>query len=138
MIKSLLEDRAIDLLVAEHVLGWVRSNYAGHSGQFQLWIHPKEGPGGIFEERIPKYSTEIKATYELEDAIWAKEKWRDYAHALMTVIGAMVVKQTELDLFPSNYAEEMSCHPWDLLHASPRNRCLAALKTFGADIKETK
>lgn len=104
-----LSDRQLDALVAERVMGWVRGHRWGNgNGE---WIID----GELYEkhriswDRTPRYSTGIAAAMQVEDRIaglgeLAKAK---YVNALRELLGR-----------PSLF---------DIAHADPRQRCLAAL-----------
>jgi len=130
--KSALPDRELDLLVAQRIFGWEPRLYPSHQSSFTLWHNPESGAGGVMEEKIPRYSMSIEAAFAMEVEIAAKYKTSEYANELLRVVGSVTT-------CPDNQAIwECSCSPWDIAHASPRDRCLAALKTMGIDIKEIR
>lgn len=98
--------RELDALVAERVMGWTR-RARGHSMlMVDVWDGPVDGPVGIAAWRIPAYSTDIAAARLVEDEIERRGLSSEYTGALAVRIRG--------DL-------------WDLLRATPEQRCRAAL-----------
>ena len=121
-----LSERELDALVNEHI--------------FKICFHVEEfdSSRGMFQctkcdhfckfqkHEIPSYSSSISAAYSMETEIEKQGKYLIYIEEL-----ALVINGHWPD--PLNLSELFR-----MVHASPRQRVLAALKTYGVQAPETK
>lgn len=121
-----MSPREIDALVAEKVLGlkldFEMTDDCDHialDGKCSKCLtvlaeHPYD---------IPNYSTDIAAAREVEDRIQALRLHLDYAAHLLDIIGIEAPKPIA-----------RPCVAWLCANASPRQRCLAALRAMGVEV----
>lgn len=114
MSEPEITGRELNVLVAEKVLGWTRGPRWGN-GNGQWFIDGKEGPTW---DTMPRFSKDIRAAIEVEDRIATLDLGAEYADALKDVVTA---SWKDRDISPGLFG---------LIHATPRERCLAALKTI--------
>ena len=65
-------------------------------------------------EGYPRYSTDIAAAYQVEERIEELGLWRKYCWELIKIVSAK--------------ASDEMLQTWYLIHATPEDRCRAALK----------
>lgn len=109
--------REYDAQVAELVFGWSHSKLYGRGG---IGLGLMDMPDGRMEY-IPKFSSDLNDTYQMEDRIWRDGKHVEYGDALAKIV-------SDLD------GAEARIHPpmnWLCVHASPTQRVKAALKVYG-------
>lgn len=115
-----MTDEEINRRIVEEVMGWtVKESRFGK----RLRLHN----GSYFFDNLDNYSfpTNISHAFEMENAIEARGLSSKYGDALARI------EQEQ-------FSKEEFIHPsmnWLCAHASPKNRCLAALEVCGVEIK---
>ena len=101
--------RELDALVAEKMMGWkyIPDKQERKSWISTLWVNWKDSKGTT-QLLVPSYSTSIAAAWLVEERIKELGLEPEYSEALLDLTDA-------------------SEH-FELIHASPEDRCLAALK----------
>lgn len=84
-----------------------------------------EAPVG---RHLLEYSERIEAAWAMEEEIARQNLWREYGNALADILGTVEPRREGETYTTTNIKA------WDLIHASPRNRCLAALKVMGVEL----
>lgn len=129
-----LEGRELDAIVAE-LMGWIwiRFKYelGGYEGPEHAFQVKADELGGFFDTdkymaddgkypkqthaRVPHYSTEIAAAFQVEEQIRKLKLVKEYCEALCEIV------DTRNDIV-------LRYSLWSLIHATPEQRCKAALK----------
>lgn len=114
-----LSDRQIDVLVVTTLMGWkkvaVQSVLAGV-------MYQKPGVDHlVWAVSIPEFSTDIASAMLVEDRIAELGLQSRYASELLHII------QREAEAANQHWGT------WNLIHAAPRPRCLAALEAVRAE-----
>jgi len=127
MSDSEIEGRALDTAVAERVMGWrwIKASTSDApifaAPDFLKLLNPEyiekhtvdhDGP---IPDTVPRYSSSIAAAYKMETALERRGLADAYTFALFDVLG-MNPRKPGIAFFL-------------LIHASPLDRCKAALKT---------
>lgn len=118
-----LDPRELNRLVAEKVMGWTLTRWANGNGQ---WTLP-DGSQGPTWNTMPRFATDIACAFQVEDRIAELNLKGSYAIALHDII-----RQTYAPLYVMTDTDET----WDLIHATPRQRCEAALATVSTTPEE--
>lgn len=122
-MNELIAGRELDALIAVSVMGWTVDQrnpatvYSGYDacGQYSA---------------VPSYSTDIAAARLIEDHIELSGRVWPYIEALVAVL------DLDIDILPSAieagspHAPDMRSFAWDLIRATPEQKCLAALKAL--------
>lgn len=82
----------------------------------------------LTERETARYSTDIAAAWAMEEHIAHLDLWVKYGTSLAEIVGKVDLSESEFRII------SVSLKPWDLCHASPKNRCLAALKAVGVEV----
>jgi len=119
-IDELEAGREFDALFAKQVMGWRQEYVWSIAGEkAHMWNEPEYllPPGSDDASKVPEYSTDIAATWKMEEMIEQRGLNLRYTQALMAVL-----------LFEGFVPEDDEALWWALIHASPYQRCCAALK----------
>lgn len=119
-----IPDRELNALIATVVMGWHDLGGGHYLAKFNCSRYLATNPPPF------KPSTEIKSAWEMEEAIAKKNLWREYGKALVDILGTV---EAPPENRPRLYSTT-SIEAWYLIHASPRDRCLAALKVVGIEM----
>jgi hypothetical protein len=114
-VNEQLPDRELDALVAEKIFNLIENGGLG--------VSPWDSESGIVNDvdlPLSHYSTDISAAMEMELRIFSDERIRSYVSALRRI--------TEAD----DIADSIN-RDWMLIHATPKQRCLAALSAINGD-----
>lgn len=125
-----MDDRELEVRVAHDVMGWRFVRQGGM--RVDSFLLPPDEVAWYIDKyvitkptdedfqhdgkatRVPKFSTDIGAAMQVEDRIEQIGKCREYCDALARVVGVTNLGVKDF---------------WNLIHATPRQRCLAALAT---------
>lgn len=125
-----MNDRELDALVAVSVMGWVRTAGGWTNNDTRQW--------SVDVGQIPHYSTNIKTAFLMEERVLTSRHGSDYGRSLMKVVGRKRLPMENADrcaecerLYPM---EEYRADIIAIAHATPHQRCLAALMTVGVEV----
>lgn len=104
----------LDELIAEKVMGW-------HVGSGCNGLHPPDATTCVLPQ-IPDYTTDERDTRLVEDEIASRGLIEQYVFTLGSIVASP-------DLF-----DEDPLYQWALIRATPKDRCLAALKILGIEV----
>jgi hypothetical protein len=142
--------QAIDALVAEKVLGWTWMRYDTWRGECKLlwpveeWPPPSGDDFGRLEGDarrllsydMPQYTEDIAAAWRMEGEMERRGLMEGYVDALAEIVApdAAHVYYSAIEVYTSR---EWDGHKWAwaMVHASPLQRCLAALKVVGVEVE---
>jgi len=122
-----MDTREIDALIAEKVMGWKLSKQQiSIEGWADVWRNE--------DGEIMAYDREWKPTSEISDAWQVEEKIHSEAGP---EIAAYIVALNEITFgdFYAGRALDNYGTLWRMVHASPLNRCLAALEAVGVEVQ---
>jgi len=109
-----MNNRELDAAVAERVMGWVIGEPVSGDPD---GIPPRPSGGHFnYPVPVPSYSTDISAAYQMEERIKELGLIGEYCFYLNRIADAYW------------YAGEKQGRSWQLIHATPADRCRAALK----------
>lgn len=142
--KHMIDDAALDNLIAEHLMGWKRhevfyeSCFGGEIMRCRVcqrtfcvpphmldnirqrgWCSPHE-----YEDTPPPFSTSMSASRLVEDEIDERGLWKEYTTELLFIttgykrVGTLIVSR----------------EGWSVIRATPRQRCLAACEVLGPEV----
>lgn len=114
-----MSPREIDAQVATDLFGW-KFYAARPKFTSDLYLDDR---GEIVD--LPFFSSQIAAAMEVQYEIHKRRLHLEYAHYLMLEVGIERPAQTAVEAIA-----------WLCANASPRQRCLAALRAVGAEVKE--
>lgn len=104
-------EQSLNMDIAEKVLGWKRGQRFGN-GNGQWIVDGKEGP---YWSATPRFSSDMNAAMRMEDRIAELGLQAEYTLRLVDVVGGW------------REGSDLSRLFWNLTHATPRQRCEAAL-----------
>lgn len=128
-----LKPRDRDALIAEQVMGWEKLPapkyrlpdesvvelfvgdfyfHADNGSRFMYWPWPMHF---YPNQLVPEFSTQVAAAHEVEDEIERRELKCSYVTELLIILGHYTMR--------GDFNEY-----WDLVRATPEQRCLAALR----------
>jgi hypothetical protein len=108
--------RELDALVTERVMGFVRQSDGWYLKEPNTWVHPHS-----HDNPLPNYSTSIADAREMEDELERRGLHMKYAVKLASLDTEASQRITQKELW------------WFLIHATPEQRSLAALKAVGVE-----
>lgn len=138
-IDGLRPGPVLNLMVAEQVLGW-RIDY----DSYRHWLHdvtvPDQlpnglditAPGDVFHGArtsvdVPPSSTDIAAAYAMEATLPHQGLQHAYVEALVRAVGEATIFASAIECEPHSDEGDGWGVAWNLAHASPDQRCRAAL-----------
>lgn len=112
-----MEDRELDALVAFNVMGYGSKSCLRRPEQRWICRCGSCDP-------IEQYSTDIASAFQVEERIYS-----DLSLAIPYLSELREIVQRQEGIGSGSWLSE-----WKMVHATPRQRCLAALKAVGVEV----
>lgn len=116
-MKTKLTDVEINLFIAQKVMGWTLEKDSWTNRE-NKWAEHRHNSG---DDWAWCPSTSITDSFEMEEEIFKQGKHREYGLELFNVIKGERILFKDVSDF-------------DVAHASPKQRCLAALRCYGVEV----
>lgn len=120
-----MNDKPIDELVAEKVMGWIKPPET--SILKSMWV---ETPIGAVHPQLPKFSTNIEAAWLVVGALQEKNNWNFELKRRKD--GKCFATFIQLHSIHDNTQKEPN-EWWDKANTAPMAICIAALKAVGEE-----
>jgi len=138
-----LAGRDLDAAVAEHVLHcgpdtWPRiCEVEHHSLDDEVYCYTCGDSVSVQAQVPPAYSSDIAGAYVMEDALAMHELRDAYMDALLAIVdGEAQIFGSAIECDPYHHGGDGWEVAWKLVHATPDQRCRAALKAVQQQQKE--